>query len=52
MRYLSQMYIRLLVFFYVSEFKFLSSHLTILINDKLLFLIMAPFCATELQDVV
>lgn len=46
------MYIRLLASFYVSEFKFLSSPLTILRNDILLFLTMAPYYATELQDVV
>lgn len=52
MKCLSQMYLRLLASFYVSEFKFLSSHLTILLDDILLFLIMAPYCATQLQDVV
>lgn len=52
MRCLSQMYVRLLASFCVSEFKFLSSHLTILLNGILLFLIMAPYCATQLQDVV
>lgn len=42
---MSPMYIRLLAFFYESEFKFLSSHLTILrYNILLLFIIVSLLC--------